>query len=162
MAAEYTLIPSAVFSQPNKVEIRYGRMFASFFYPALGGVLFGYDIGAMAMVLGDLSSATYSGVKWHSAMQDTYLQGGVVACVTFGAMIGSVVVFRFEMALGRRKEMMIASVLYCIGALVQGVASWPSLTGGVAIPLLMAGRVVYGVGVRARRVASVIPCVRGT
>ncbi|KAH8086769.1 hypothetical protein JL720_7214 [Aureococcus anophagefferens] len=51
-----------------------------FFFPALGGLLFGYDIGATSYVLTQLQSAKFSGVSWYDLVaRSSALQGLVTS-----------------------------------------------------------------------------------
>jgi MFS family permease len=62
-------------------------------------------------------------------------------------MLGSLACFRLERRLGRRRELLLSSLLYAAGAAVEwlsGIGNWPA---GLAIAVLVAGRVVYGIGV---------------
>lgn len=129
-------------------SIDMGNLFRSWFFPALGGLLYGYDIGGMAMVLEDLTSETYADTTWyHTMSSSSTLQGVVVAMVTLGAMLGSIVVFRVEDLLGRRREMLVASLCYTTGGAAQYLMGGSSIDGTVAITGLCVARVLYGVGV---------------
>lgn len=113
-----------------------------FLFPALGGLLFGYDIGATSYVLPQLTSEKYSGVSWwpqvkHSAV----LQGLITSGSLFGALIGATIVFRIADMLGRRREIMIGAMLYALGSILEYGSG---AVGGIAT--LVAGRIVYGVG----------------
>ena len=44
------------------------RLLAAFLFPALGGLLFGYDIGATSFVLVQLQDPAASGVPWSPAV----------------------------------------------------------------------------------------------
>ncbi len=148
---------------------------AVFFFPAIGGLLYGYDIGATSAALPALQSPYVSGVSWFNVIADSSaLQGLITASavlgklcyvllllslplscmrwtttlplivvhfLTFcrfiiflflpeGAILGSLVCFRVEMWLGRRRELILASLLYFIGALLEVLAG---ITGKLAI-----------------------------
>ena len=80
-----------------------GAVFQVFLFPALGGLLFGYDIGATSFVLTQLESSEYSGVHFSDAVEDSsYLQGAITSSGVGGALIGSILVFRVAEMLGRR------------------------------------------------------------
>jgi hypothetical protein len=75
----------------------YSRLsaFLIFFFPALGGLLFGYDIGATSAVVSQLKSATYAGVLWTSKVREnSTLQGVITSMATLGALIGSLACFQ--------------------------------------------------------------------
>jgi len=124
------------------------NLLRSWFFPALGGLLYGYDIGGMAMVLEDLTSKTYADTTWYYTMSSSStLQGVVVAMVTLGAMLGSIVVFRVESELGRRREMLVAAVCYTTGGAAQYLMGGRTIDGTVAITGMCVARVLYGFGV---------------
>ena len=61
------------------------RVAAIFLFPALGGLLFGYDIGATAYVVPQLMSRHRSGVKWYEIVEDnTFVQGSITSSGVFG------------------------------------------------------------------------------
>ncbi|KAI8523719.1 hypothetical protein RHMOL_Rhmol13G0094300 [Rhododendron molle] len=108
-----------------------------FLFPALGGLLFGYDIGATSGATLSLLSPELSGTAWFnlSAVQ----LGLVVSGSLYGALLGSLLVYPIADFLGRRRELILAALLYAFGGLVT--ASAPGL--GV----LLIGRLVYGLGI---------------
>ncbi|XP_068643494.1 D-xylose-proton symporter-like 3, chloroplastic [Aristolochia californica] len=108
-----------------------------FLFPALGGLLFGYDIGATSGSTISLQSAQLSGVTWYNL--SSVELGLVVSGSLYGALVGSLLVYPIADFLGRRRELIIASLLYIFGGLVTGFA--PTL--GV----LILGRLVYGAGI---------------
>lgn len=108
-----------------------------FVFPALGGMLFGYDIGATSGALLSMTSADYSGTDWYD--MSPLLSGLVVSLSLGGALVGSVLALVFGDAMGRKKELLTAGGLYGLGALM--VSQAPGL------PLVLAGRLAYGVGI---------------
>ena len=56
-----------------------------------------------------------------------------------GALAGSSLAFLIADRVGRRGELLVASVLYLLGAAAMG--------GAPSLPVLLAGRLVYGVGI---------------
>ncbi len=108
-----------------------------FIFPAIGGSLFGYDIGATSGAVVSLVSPELSGIGWYNL---TALQTGlVVSGSLYGALLGSIVAFNIADALGRRKELILAAFLYIVGALVTG--------GAPDLFVLFAGRLIYGIGI---------------
>lgn len=123
------------------------RVFLVFIFPATGGLLFGYDIGATSYVLTQLEDEHASGVRWYGSVADSsVVQGAITSAGVAGALLGSIIVFRVADAIGRRREMQIASVLYMIGAVTEALSGlgkdWPSSVG---ITILLLGRAIYGV-----------------
>lgn len=108
-----------------------------FLFPALGGLLFGYDIGATSGATIALQSPELSGTTWFnlSAVQ----LGLVVSGSLYGALFGSILVYPIADFLGRRRELIIAAVLYGLGGFVT--ANAPSLE------VLLVGRLLYGLGI---------------
>nr|CAD1822103.1 unnamed protein product [Ananas comosus var. bracteatus] len=108
-----------------------------FLFPALGGLLFGYDIGATSGASISLQSADLSGTNWFnlSAVQ----LGLVVSGSLYGALAGSIIAYPIADFLGRRKELITASALYITGGLITGYA--PNLA------VLIIGRLIYGIGI---------------
>uniref|UniRef100_A0A6N2MM37 Major facilitator superfamily (MFS) profile domain-containing protein n=1 Tax=Salix viminalis TaxID=40686 RepID=A0A6N2MM37_SALVM len=108
-----------------------------FFFPALGGLLFGYDIGATSGAALSLQSPELSGISWFnlSAVQ----LGLVVSGSLYGALLGSILVYPISDFLGRRRELITAALLYAFGGLLTSYA--PGLN------VLLLGRLVYGLGI---------------
>lgn len=118
-----------------------------FFFPALGGLLFGYDIGATSAVVSQLKSI-YSGVEWSSAVvSNSSLQGIITAMSTLGALIGSIACFRVADLLGRKKSLLIASFLYLCGAALEVISGDPNWNAVTGIAVLLLGRLIYGFGI---------------
>ena len=106
--------------------------------PALGGALFGYDIGATSGALVSLKSAVHSGAPWASSL--TPLQSGAVVSASLaGALAGSAAAFTLGDKIGRKGELVAAGALYSAGAVATGGAS--------SLPLLLLGRATYGLGI---------------
>ena len=121
-----------------------------FFFPALGGLLFGYDIGATSYVLTQLQSAKFSGVSWYDLVaRSSALQGLVTSGGVGGAFVGASIVFKVADDLGRRRELLLGAALYVLGAACEflggGVGPYESGAGD-GLFLLVLGRFVYGVG----------------
>ncbi|WMV19123.1 hypothetical protein MTR67_012508 [Solanum verrucosum] len=151
-------------AEPGHIEeFSWSSVILPFIFPALGGLLFGYDIGAtsgatisLQVILSfiDLlySSCTVnygfifklisqspelSGMSWYnlSAVQ----LGLVVSGSLYGALIGSILAYPFADFLGRRRELIIAAILYLAGGSLTACA--PGLGA------LLLGRLVYGLGI---------------
>ncbi|KAG6629169.1 hypothetical protein I3843_14G066400 [Carya illinoinensis] len=108
-----------------------------FLFPALGGLLFGYDIGATSGATIALQSPELSGTTWFnlSAIQ----LGLVVSGSLYGALLGSLLVYPIADFLGRRRELITAAVLYTLGGLTTAYAP--------ALGVLLVGRLLYGLGI---------------
>ena len=108
---------------------------------ALGGALFGYDIGATSGALASLNSAA-AGVEWAGpGVLSALASGAVVSSSLAGALAGSAAAFTGGEALGRRGELLLAGLLYTTAAC--GEAGAASLGG------LLAARFLYGLAIGA-------------
>jgi SP family sugar:H+ symporter-like MFS transporter len=96
----------------------------------IGGLLFGYDSGAV--------NGTQPGLKAAFALSEAGL-GFTVGSLLIGCFIGAFLAGRLADLLGRRKVMMLAALLFLVGALVQGFSheQWlfvlARLGGGMAV-----------------------------
>ncbi len=99
-------------------------------FAALGGLLFGYDTGvisgAVIFIKKDFLLATFP-------------QELVVSVVLAGAAIGALTGGRLADGFGRRRMLLVTSVIFIAGAIICAVA--PSLT------VLVVGRAVVGIGI---------------
>lgn len=77
----------------------------------IGGLLFGYDSGAV--------NGTQEGLKSAFGLSEAGL-GFTVGSLLIGCFVGAFLAGRLADAMGRRKVMMLAAVLFLIGALIQG------------------------------------------
>lgn len=91
-----------------------------YFFGALGGILFGYDLGIIAAILVIIAK------DW----QLTGFQKGVItASLSVGAMLGAAVASRLGDRLGRRRTIMLAGTIVIIGTLACAFSqNLPSLT----------------------------------
>ena len=121
--------------------------FLIFFFPALGGLLFGYDIGATSAVVSQLKSIEYAGVHWaYNVANSSFLQGVITSMATLGALFGSMACFQVADILGRRRSLLLASSLFICGAILEtasGHSAWNARTG---VAVLLVGRLIYGFG----------------
>jgi MFS family permease len=135
------------------VQIDYYGLALVFLAPALGGFLYGYDIGATSFVLAMLRSSRDPDTWWHDFPM--FEQGLLVSALSLGALIGShIVLVYLAKSIGRRKEMRVAASLYIVGAMLNimsGTVLANTPVGphgfGIGIVTLIAGRLFYGAGV---------------
>ncbi|CAI9767776.1 unnamed protein product [Fraxinus pennsylvanica] len=101
------------------------------------GLLYGNDIGATSSATISIQSATLSGISWYnlSSVEVDLVSSGSL----YGALIGSVLAFNVADFLGRRRELILTSTFYLIGALVTSLA--PNFA------VLVIGRFLYGIGI---------------
>ncbi|CAM8988714.1 unnamed protein product [Rhodiola kirilowii] len=130
----------------------------AFLFPAFGGMLYGYDIGATSCATISIESSTYSGISWYdlSAIEIGLITSGSL----YGALIGSILAFNVADFLGRRRELLVAAFLFLVGALVTALA--PNFA------ILVVGRIVFGIGIGLAMhaapmyIAETAPCqIRG-
>ena len=139
---------------PAKPQIHFFGLAMVFLCPALGGFLYGYDIGATSFVLAMLRETQDQSVWWFGISD--FEQGLVVSSQALGALLGShIVLVYLASSVGRRKEIRIAAVLYIVGILCNVVAgtifksSDLYLFGGTSwgLATLVFGRLLFGAGV---------------
>ncbi len=111
------------------MDVDWGTTGPAFLFPALGGLLFGYDIGA----------TSGGGLGLEAAGLAPGGVGAVAALSLAGALGGSVVAAVWGDSLGRRRELLVAAGLYAAGAVAVAGAGSASAVG--------AGRLLYGLGV---------------
>ncbi|KAI4352122.1 hypothetical protein L6164_006403 [Bauhinia variegata] len=108
-----------------------------FLFPAFGGLLYGYDIGSTSCATISIMSATLSGTSWYnlSSVQIGLITSGSL----YGALTGSLLAFNVADFLGRRRELIVAALLYLAGALITALAT--------GLPIIVVGRFIYGMGI---------------
>ncbi|KAJ5220646.1 High-affinity glucose transporter [Penicillium citrinum] len=102
-------------------------------FGTIGGALFGFDVSSMSAWIG---IDTYTDYFDHP---DSNLQGGITASMSAGSFAGSIAAGWLSDYLGRRGSLMVASLVWIIGAMVQCSAQ--------NVTHLVAGRVVSGLAV---------------
>ncbi|HTJ66137.1 MAG TPA: sugar porter family MFS transporter [Actinospica sp.] len=102
-----------------------------YFFGALGGILFGYDLGVIAGILVLLAK------DWHLT---PFEKGAVTASLSVGAMIGAAFAGRLSDRIGRRRTIMVAAVVV-IGGTIGCMAS-----GGVLAMVIARGVLGIGIG----------------
>jgi SP family sugar:H+ symporter-like MFS transporter len=111
---------------------------AIYFFGALGGLLFGYDTGVISGALLFIPD---------DFKLTPFLTGAIVATLLLGAMIGAAFAGRLADRLGRRVLIIIAAVIFTVGALLAALA--PS------VGVLIAARFILGLAVGSA--ALVVP-----
>lgn len=105
-------------------------IFAIVAVATIGGLLFGYDSGAV--------NGTQDGLRTAFALGDAGL-GFTVGSLLIGCFIGAFLAGKLADVLGRRNVMILSAVLFLVGALVQGFAheQWlfvmARMMGGMAV-----------------------------
>lgn len=109
-----------------------------YFFGALGGLLFGYDTGVISGAILFISKQLAL-TKWQ--------EGWVVSAVLVGAILGAAVIGPMSDRFGRKKLLLLSSIIFLVGALWSGVA--PDFGH------LVASRIVLGLAVGGA--SSLIP-----
>ncbi|KAI9138396.1 general substrate transporter [Paraphysoderma sedebokerense] len=128
------------------------------FTAAVGGLLFGYEIGIINSVLAIDSFQVKFGlnewapnreelfekkadlsVKIANKAQRADIEGNIVSAFTFGCIIGALLIAFGADVLGRRRSIWLGSLLFVLGGLVQAVAE--------TVGVMVAGRGIGGVGI---------------
>ncbi|MDW8798002.1 sugar porter family MFS transporter [Staphylococcus pseudoxylosus] len=101
-----------------------------FFLGALGGLLYGYDMGVISGALLFIKD---------DIPLNSFTEGLVVSSMLVGAIFGSGASGPMSDRLGRRRVVFIIAIIYIVGALILALA--PSM------PILVLGRLVIGLAV---------------
>ena len=110
----------------------------AFVFPAFAGFNFGFDIGSTSGAIQQLSIVDVS------LAASPLLTGLLTSGSLFGTVIGVLLSFTAAAPLGRRGELLLASVLYIVGTL--GAVSVPEHSASF-LGYVFASRVIYGVGI---------------
>ncbi|KAH8646621.1 glucose transporter-like protein [Xylariales sp. PMI_506] len=112
-------------------------------FVAFGGVLFGYDTGTIAGILAmdywqNLFSTGYRNTKGHLDVSPSQ-SSAIVSILSAGTFFGSLASPVFSDNLGRRLALIISSLVFVLGVILQ--------TAAMALPIFLAGRFFAGLGV---------------
>lgn len=103
------------------------------FVSAIGGLLFGYDIG---VINGVLEMTPFKDTfKWEDSTQE----GFIVSSLQLGCFIGSIFSSVLCDHLGRRRSILVGAIIFCVGGTLQTIAG--------ALAPLYAGRLVAGLAI---------------
>ncbi|KAE8415176.1 general substrate transporter [Aspergillus pseudocaelatus] len=102
-------------------------------FGTIGGALFGFDVSSMSAWIGTKQYLDYFNSP------DSNLQGGITASMSAGSFAGAIAAGWISDIVGRRMSLMIASVIWIIGAVLQLSAQ--------NVAHLVVGRVVSGLSV---------------
>jgi sugar porter (SP) family MFS transporter len=121
----------APLAQPSALRApRRINPFTLYFFGALGGILFGYDLGVIAGILVVIQKI------WHLS---GFEKGVVTASLSVGAMIGAGLAARLTGRIGRRRTIMAAAGVVILGTIACSLAP--------GYGALVAFRTVLGVGI---------------
>ncbi|KAI9045965.1 sugar porter family MFS transporter [Aspergillus affinis] len=102
-------------------------------FGTIGGALFGFDVSSMSAWIGTQQYLDYFDHP------DSNLQGGITASMSAGSFAGAIGAGWLSDHLGRRMSLMIACIVWIIGAVIQCSAH--------SVAHLVAGRVISGLSV---------------
>ncbi|PPQ93595.1 hypothetical protein CVT25_005475 [Psilocybe cyanescens] len=102
-------------------------------FACIGGGLFGLDISSMSGVLNNPSYLSTFNFPNPSA------QGGIVAAMPAGSLVGSLAVTQLADKLGRKRTVIVAGLIWVIGSIIQCAA--------VNRGMLVVGRIISGISV---------------
>eukprot|EP00751_Fragilariopsis_kerguelensis_P016870 CAMPEP_0170836220 /NCGR_PEP_ID=MMETSP0734-20130129/2060_1 /TAXON_ID=186038 /ORGANISM="Fragilariopsis kerguelensis, Strain L26-C5" /LENGTH=589 /DNA_ID=CAMNT_0011203211 /DNA_START=135 /DNA_END=1904 /DNA_ORIENTATION=- len=137
-----------------------------FLVPALGGFLFGYDIGATSFVIVQLASFSINGSQSSlscsvSLMDSPLKKGWIVSSPSAGALLGTAILMYVDGSgttsrlkpIGRKTELRYAGILYFIGGLLEYISgnyNYNSIEMSSLLSpfvVLSVGRWIYGIGI---------------
>mmetsp|Transcript_34770 Transcript_34770/g.66780 ORF Transcript_34770/g.66780 Transcript_34770/m.66780 type:complete len:194 (-) Transcript_34770:154-735(-) len=108
-------------------------VYLAFFFPALAGFLFGYDIGAASGAVNSVNEL----VGLSSIMKSLLTSSSLI-----GATVGSIAVFWLGEPLGRRREILTGATLYVLGSALSAISP-----NGIILYSALVGRAIYGLGI---------------
>ncbi|PAW29150.1 MFS transporter [Peribacillus simplex] len=86
-----------------------------YFFGAFGGILFGYDIGVMTGALPFLQH------DWNLQNNPGAI-GWITSSLMFGAVFGGAMAGQLSDRLGRRKMILISSIIFAVGSILAGIS----------------------------------------
>src|SRR5699024_1710824 len=86
-----------------------------YFFGAFGGILFGYDIGVMTGALPFLEH------DWN-LQNNAGAIGWITSSLMFGAIFGGTLAGQLSDRIGRRKMILISSIVFIVGSILSGIA----------------------------------------
>src|SRR5262245_27718383 len=99
-------------------------------FAALGGLLFGYDTGVIS------GAAMFIKCVFRLS---PFAQGVIVSGVLIGAVGGALSGGRLADRYGRRKLLIVTSIIFAVGSIISAVAPSPAI--------LIGGRIIVGVAI---------------
>ncbi|KAG9316128.1 general substrate transporter [Chiua virens] len=111
-----------------------------------GYVCFGWDIGLIGGVIALPSFQQYFGLDTESASAKAALSGNIVSILQAGGLFGALISTLFASRYGRKLPMLVSSVIFVIGSVIQSIVGLGS-TPSIGLQVLYFGRFFGGVGV---------------
>lgn len=107
-----------------------------YFFGAFGGILFGYDIGVMTGALPFLQN------DWNLQNNPSAI-GWITSSLMLGAIFGGALAGQLSDRLGRRKMILISSIIFAVGSILAGIAPHNGIL------FMIASRIILGLAVGA-------------
>lgn len=101
-----------------------------YFFGAFGGILFGYDIGVMTGALPFLEH------DWN-LQNNAGAIGWITSSLMFGAIFGGALAGQLSDRLGRRKMILISSLIFILGSILSGIAPHNGIYFLVGVRILL-------------------------
>ena len=147
LAEDQSLLPRAEEYKKSDLppRVRSGFLFRVVVFPALGGLLYGFDIGVTSYCVSELENGR-GHVAWGDAVKrSTVLRGLVASASVLGAFGASFVIFQVAERIGRRSEMLRAAGCFGAGTVLTFAAA--EVDGvGLGVSCFVLGRAIYGCG----------------
>ncbi|ORZ35437.1 general substrate transporter, partial [Catenaria anguillulae PL171] len=123
------------------------------FTAALGGLLFGYEIGIINSVLEMDAFSLFFGMHemtpagaFEKTAESTFRKSSIVTAFVFGCIPGALIITFFGDWLGRKRAIMTGTFMFTAGGLIQAlVPASSSVTG--RLTTIVAGRFLGGCGI---------------
>jgi SP family galactose:H+ symporter-like MFS transporter len=115
----------------------------------LGSFLFGYDLGATSWLSSLLDEyADDDSVSYYAVISgDSNYLGALCAATMFGAVVTFFMLLIFGNHMSKKDELLMSSVLYFCGALIESMAVYASWLDNTGFIVLVVGRLIYGAGI---------------
>ena len=113
-------------------------VFVVVFFSIIGGFLFGYDTGVIAGALLELEK---------DFDLDVTKKELVVSVTVVAAAIGAVIGGPFNEMLGRKRTIMISSIVFAVGAIMMGAAPTNRNVQSWSWLIVLGGRFIVGLGI---------------
>ena len=116
----------------------------------LGGLLFGYDTAVISGAVDPLKAFFQLDVEHYGSLA-TFYHGATVSSALIGCILGGAISGIFASRFGRKKSLIIASILFFISAVGSGYPEMFIFGSGTAISTLLVSfniyRIIGGIGV---------------
>ncbi|KAL7276701.1 hypothetical protein RUND412_000282 [Rhizina undulata] len=126
----------------DPAEVRNWRIHLLAFAVSMSAVAMGYDTGFIGGTQALESFKRDFGLDGRSQHERDTLSGNIVSTFQAGTFFGALLTFPFVERFGRKKGMIMASIIFCIGASIMTASAG-------RLSMIYAGRAVTGLGIGA-------------